>query len=131
MTNVAQPENEELVSLETSRNVGVGVTTPIWFAEVDGVVLMWTGVNSGNVKGIRSNPPVTGAPCARMGETTGEWASARATIEESLGAVGHVEALRRRRVGLGFAVFRQVDTVRSRRRAGRRICVKVYFPEHG
>jgi len=128
--DLQQFDSEEFVSLETFRTTGVGVKTPIWFAELDGDLLMWTDVSSGKVKRIRNNEQVMVAPCRRRGEITGEWVAARATIDETPEAVAHVEALLRRKVGLGFALFRQIDKVRDRRRGGRRVCIRLSFREN-
>ena len=43
--SMQQFDNEEFLSLETFRKTGVGVKSPIWFAEHDGEFLMWTDVN--------------------------------------------------------------------------------------
>ena len=127
MTNLQQFDNEEFLSLETFRKTGVGVTSPIWFAELDGEFLLWTDVNSGKIKRIRNNPRVMVAPCQRFGDITGEWVSARASVDETPEGVEQVEALLRRKVGIGFALFRLIDKVRDRRKGGRRVSVRVSF----
>ncbi|MGV8967899.1 MAG: PPOX class F420-dependent oxidoreductase [Cellulomonas sp.] len=128
--DLKQFDNEEFLSLETFRKTGVGVSAPIWFAELDGEFLLWTDVNSGKVKRIRNNPQVMVAPCKRMGGITGQWVAALATIDETTEAVEHVQTLLRRKVGIGFALFRQIDKVRDRRSNGRRICIRVSFPDN-
>ena len=45
--SMQQFDNEEFLSLETFRKTGVGVKSPIWFAEHDGEFLMWTRVAVG------------------------------------------------------------------------------------
>lgn len=127
--NMQRFDNEEFLSLETFRKTGVGVKSPIWFAEHDGEFLMWTDVNSGKVKRIRNNAQVMVAPCTRMGEVTGEWVSGQASIDETPEGIELVETLLRRKVGIAFAVFRQVDKIRDRLRGGRRVCVRVSFPQ--
>ncbi len=128
MKELRQFHNEEFLSIETFRKTGEGVKTPIWFAELDGEFLLWTDVNSGKVKRIRNNPQVMVAPCKRMGDVTGEWVPAQASIDETPEAVEQVEALLRRKVGIGFALFRRIDMARDRRKGGRRVCVRVSFP---
>ncbi len=122
-----QFDNEKFLSLETFRKTGVGVKSPIWFAELEGEFLLWTDVNSGKIKRIRNNPQVMVAPCKRFGDVTGDWVSARASIDETPEGVELVESLLRRKVGVFFALFRRIDTVRDRRRGGRRVCVRVSF----
>ncbi len=129
MKNLQQFDNEEFLNIETFRKSGVGVKSPIWFAEQDGEFLLWTDVNSGKIKRIRNNPQVMVAPCKRYGDITGEWVSARASIDETPEGVEQVEALVRRKVGIGFALFQRIDKVRDRRKGGRRVCVRVSFPE--
>ncbi|MEP7199092.1 MAG: PPOX class F420-dependent oxidoreductase [Chloroflexota bacterium] len=125
MADLPQLDNHEFVSLETFRKNGVGVKTPIWFAQDGGMLYMWTAGESGKVKRIRNNPRVNIAPCKRLGEVTGEWAAAHATVDDSADVVRHVEKLLRRKVGVGFAVFQLIDRLRDRQQRRRRVCVKV------
>ena len=127
MKNLQQFDNREFLSIETFRRTGVGVKTPIWFAELDGEFLLWTDVSSGKIQRIRSNPQVMVAPCKRFGDITGEWVSAQASVDETPEAVEQVEALLGRKVGMGFALFRLIDTLRDRRKGGHRVCVTVSF----
>lgn len=115
----------EFLSIETFRKSGVGVRTPMWFAEDGGEFLLWTDVNSGKVRRIRNNPEVRIAPCSRFGDVTGEWVAGRASIDETPEAVGRVASLLRRKVGLPFLLFRQIDRIRDRRNDGRRVCVRI------
>lgn len=119
MKNLQQFAYEEFLSIETFRKTGAGVKSPIWFAELDGEFLMWTDVNSGKVKRIRNNPRVMVAPCKRLGDITGEWVWERASVDETPEAVEQVEALLRRKVGIGFALFRRIDKVRDQGKGGR------------
>ncbi len=45
---------QKYLNLETFRKSGVGVRTPVWFAEKDGELLLYTLANSGKVKRIRN-----------------------------------------------------------------------------
>ncbi|MDI6857757.1 MAG: PPOX class F420-dependent oxidoreductase [Dehalococcoidia bacterium] len=121
----ARFKDERFLSLETFRKSGVGVKTPVWFAQEGDALYVWTVGDSGKVKRIRNNPRVNIAPCKRFGKVTGEWVPAQASVDASDAAVRHVEALLRRKLGLEFAVFRLVDRLRDRRRKSRRVCVKV------
>lgn len=127
LVDMLQFEKKQFVSIETFRKTGVGVRTPIWFAECDQEFLLWTDVNSGKVKRITNNSKVMVAPCSRFGEITGEWVHAEASIDERPEAVEQVETLLRRKVGLGFAIFRFIDGARDRRKGGRRVCIRVSF----
>lgn len=123
--DLARFKDERFLSLETFRKSGVGVKTPVWFAQEGDTLYVWTVGDSGKVKRIRNNPRVNIAPCKRFGKVTGEWVPAQASVDVSDDAVRHVEALLRRKLGLEFAVFRAVDRLRDRRRKSHRVCVKV------
>jgi len=66
------------ISLTTFRKSGVGIPTPIWFAERDGKLLFMTASKSGKFKRIRNNPQVRIAPCTIRGKVTGP--ESRATV---------------------------------------------------
>jgi uncharacterized protein len=68
------------INLETFRKTGVGVQTPVWFAEENGTLYLYTLVDSGKIKRIRNNPRVRIAPSDIRGELLGEWTDARARI---------------------------------------------------
>ena len=83
---VAQFANAKYFSLETFRKTGVGVRTPVWFAE-DPIppsgkttFYVYTLPDSGKVKRIRNNPRVRIAPCNMKGDVKGTWVDARARI---------------------------------------------------
>jgi len=83
---VAQFANAKYFSLETFRKTGVGVRTPVWFAE-DPIppsgkttFYVYTLPDSGKVKRIRNNPRVRIAPCNMKGDVKGTWVEARARL---------------------------------------------------
>jgi uncharacterized protein len=81
---IAQFANAKYLSLETFRNNGAGVRTPVWFAAdpnpPNGVMTfyVYTLPDSGKVKRIRNNPKVRIAPCNIRGDVRGAWIDARA-----------------------------------------------------
>ena len=81
---------QKYVSLTTYRKSGVGVSTPVWFAERDGRLYVVTEKISGKSKRIRNNPKVTVAPCTIRGKVTGPEFAAKARVlpdgEESAAA---------------------------------------------
>ncbi len=129
MTDLKQFKDQEFLSLETFRKTGVGVKTPIWFVAEGDVLYMWTVGDSGKVKRIRNNARVNIAPCKRIGEITGEWVAAYASVDESVAAVKYVETLLRRKIGFGFAIFQLIDGIRDWQRGAHRVCVKVSLSE--
>lgn len=130
MTDLKQFKDQEFLSLETFRKNGLGVKTPIWFAQEGDILYSWTVADSGKIKRIRNNGRVNIAPCKRFGEITGEWIAAHASIDDSATAVRHVESLLRRKVGFGFAVFMLIDGLRDRWRGAYRVCVKISISEN-
>ncbi len=80
---------EKYLNLESYRKNGAAVTTPLWFAEKDGVIYIYTLADAAKVKRIRNNPQVRIAPCTYNGKPRGEWTPATARLvegaEEELG----------------------------------------------
>jgi hypothetical protein len=70
------------ISLETYRRNGTPVRTPVWFAEADGVLYVFTLTNTGKVKRIRANARVRVAPCDMRGNLRGDWIEAEARVAE-------------------------------------------------
>ena len=88
---IGQFAKAKYLSLETFRKTGVGVRTPVWFAQ-DPVApssadratfYVYTLPDSGKVKRIRNNPKVRVAPCTMRGDLRGAWVDARARICEA------------------------------------------------
>jgi uncharacterized protein len=82
---IGQFANVKYFSLETFRKTGVGVRTPVWFAEDPTqrprtVFYVYTSPDSGKVTRIRNNPKVRIAPCTMRGDLRGAWVDARARI---------------------------------------------------
>jgi PPOX class probable F420-dependent enzyme len=68
------------MSLATFRKTGKAVATPVWFAEEDGRIYVYTAPNAGKVKRLRNNPRVELAPCTYSGKVLGPAVEARALI---------------------------------------------------
>jgi PPOX class probable F420-dependent enzyme len=66
------------LNLETLRKNGTPVATPVWFAEADGILYVYSLAESGKMKRIRNNPRVRIAPCDMRGNLRGDWVSATA-----------------------------------------------------
>jgi PPOX class probable F420-dependent enzyme len=81
---IAQFANAKYLSLETFRKTGVGVRTPVWFAEDPArkptTFYVYSLPDSGKAKRIRNNPKVRVAPCNMRGDLRGAWVDARARI---------------------------------------------------
>jgi len=93
---IAQFANAKYLNLETFRKTGIGVRTPIWFAQEGDTFHGYTLPDSGKAKRIRNNPKVRVAPCDMRGNLRGAWVDARARICEGTEAAHGQELLRRK-----------------------------------
>jgi PPOX class probable F420-dependent enzyme len=125
MSDFSRFRKEEFLSLETYRKNGQTIKSPMWFAQDNDALYLWTMADTSKVKRIRNNPHVNIAPCKRMGEVTGEWMTAHATIDDSPIVVAQVEAMLLKKVGLFFRIFRFIDAIRDRQQNSHRICIKL------
>jgi PPOX class probable F420-dependent enzyme len=82
------------IDLVTFRKSGVGVHTPVWFAEGDGRLFIFTNPKAGKMKRIRNNPRVEIAPSTIRGRALGPYvpATARTASDSAAGR----EAIRRK-----------------------------------
>jgi uncharacterized protein len=83
---IGQFAKAKYLNLETFRKTGVGVRTPVWFADDPSAAAttfyVYTLPDSGKAKRIRNNPKVRVAPCNMRGDLRGAWVDARARICE-------------------------------------------------
>ena len=68
------------ISLVTFRKNGRSVETPVWFAEFDRRLYVFTDGISYKVARLRRNPRVRVAPCDMVGRVTGEWSEGSGRI---------------------------------------------------
>jgi PPOX class probable F420-dependent enzyme len=68
------------MNLETFRKNGAGVRTPVWFAEKDGVLYVYTLSHSGKIKRNRNNPRVRIVPSDMRGRPLAEWMDGEARL---------------------------------------------------
>jgi hypothetical protein len=125
MSDFSRFRKEEFLSLETYRKNGETIKSPMWFAQDNDALYLWTMADTSKVKRIRNNPHVNIAPCKRMGEVTGEWMTAHATIDDSPIMVAQIEAMLLKKIGLFFRIFRFIDAIRDRQKNSHRICIKL------
>jgi len=82
--------HQKYLNLETYRNTGRLVATPVWCAEDHGTFYIYSLAHAGKVKRIRHNPHVRIVPCDVRGHLKGEWVDAQARILDAQGtARGH------------------------------------------
>lgn len=93
-------KNHQYINVETFRKNGVGVKTPVWFAQDGDTLVVRTESTSGKMKRIRNNAHVRIAPCDARGGLLGEWVEARAEIISEKSENEKVNRLVNRKYGL-------------------------------
>ena len=74
--NLAPFVGQRYLNLESVKRDGTPVKTPVWFAEEEGVLYVYTLANAGKVKRIRRHSRVRLAPCKMRGTVIGPWVEA-------------------------------------------------------
>jgi len=96
--NLAPFVGQRYLNLESVKRDGTSIQTPVWFAEEQGVLYVYTLAHAGKVKRIRRNPRVRIAPCTMRGTMIGPWVEADASIVDATTAA-HGHALLRHKYG--------------------------------
>lgn len=107
-----QFRNHQYLNLETRRKNGASVKTPVWFAQDDDALHIWTEADSGKAKRIRNFANVNIAPCRGDGALLGEWQPALATEDKSAQAVARVRGLFSKKYGVLFTLFALMGKMR-------------------
>ena len=107
--NLTPFAGQQYLNLESVKRDGTPVQTPVWFAEEQGVLYIYTLANAGKVKRIRRNPHIRIAPCTMRGTVTGPWVEAEAIIVDATTAA-HGHALLRHKYGW----LKKIDDLCSR-----------------
>jgi PPOX class probable F420-dependent enzyme len=76
----AQLNKAKYISLTTFRKTGEPVATPVWFAERDGTLYLFTFPGAGKLKRISHTARVMLAPCTLNGKVTGPASEGKARI---------------------------------------------------
>jgi PPOX class probable F420-dependent enzyme len=106
------------LSITSYKRDGQGVTTPVWFVQRDGKLLVQTDAASGKVKRIRRNPQVRVAVCTASGRLRGTQVPAAAEILPG-SEIGVVERLIADKYRLDMIIFRPLRFVQARLHLGR------------
>jgi len=101
---VAQFSEAKYFNLETFRKSGIGVRTPVWFAQQDqsgapagqAVFYVYSEADAGKVKRIRNNSHVRLAPCSVRGRLRGSWVDGQARLCSPDEALRAQQLLRRK-----------------------------------
>ena len=115
MTRLTDLESATYINIESYRQTGAGVPTPVWQTAENKRLYVWTQADSGKVKRIRRNENVRVCACTARGTPTSEWVAAKAVISDS----ADDEALQQRRMiakyGLAFRAFWLMGKLRRTR----------------
>ncbi|HKX04676.1 MAG TPA: PPOX class F420-dependent oxidoreductase [Methylomirabilota bacterium] len=80
MKDIAALDRRRYVALATFRRSGAEVSTPVWFAAMDGRLYVFTAGDSGKVKRLRHGSRARIAPSDARGNPRGEWWDAQARV---------------------------------------------------
>lgn len=108
--------NEKYLNLETSRKTGTPVRTPLWFAEENGQLYIYSLADAGKVKRIRNNPRVRVAPCDMRGKLKGDWVDGQARLLDGDEA-NHANKLLDDKYGLMKRIGNLTSNLLGRKRA--------------
>ena len=102
----------DYVSLESYRQSGALVRTPVWITADGGKLYCWTLTDTGKVKRIRANSAVRLAKCDAGGKLEGEWVAAQARILDSPAALNAQLRRLRAKYGWKYLAYRLISLVR-------------------
>ena len=80
MKDIAALDRRRYMALATFRRSGAEVSTPVWFAAMDGRLYVFTAGDSGKVKRLRHSSRARIAPSDARGNARGEWWDAQARL---------------------------------------------------
>lgn len=102
----------QYVALTTYRLDGRAVVTPVWAAEREGRLLIFSNPAAGKMKRLRNSPRASVAPCTWNGTLTGTPlpATARILAPDELGGMWSALV---KKYGLQAVAFRLYDRMRS------------------
>ena len=101
----AELDRHRYVSLATFRRDGTDVATPVWFAETEGKLYVFTAGESGKVKRLRRSSRARVAPCDARGGLRGPWQDASAQLITDGGLVERARAALRAKYGWRLRIF--------------------------
>ena len=115
MKYLDQFEKQKYLSLETFRNNGESMKTPVWFVQEGETMYVLTVANSGKVKRIRNNGCVNVTPCKMDGTPTGTWTLANAREITDPEVYKKVDRLLDKKYGLMKKMFSPGSSRQGRR----------------
>jgi PPOX class probable F420-dependent enzyme len=103
--------DEKYLNLETYRNDGKAVKTPVWFVVDNGIIYVTTPSTTGKVKRLNQNKNVRIVPSDLKGKPKGDWIDATAYFANKSESEQAIK-FRKKKYGLmaklvGIAVYRK------------------------
>ncbi len=105
ITDFTPLRGAKYISLTTFRKSGEPVATPVWFAQDNDVLYLFTFPGAGKLKRIRHTARVTIAPCTLNGKVTGPSVEAQARILTDEQAETHADQTLARKYGLTWRIY--------------------------
>ena len=90
---------DELLAATINRHV-VGLQTPVWAAEADGVFYIFSAGNAGKVKRLRNSARARLAVCDVRGRLLGDWHEAEAELIHDADEIAKALSALRRKYGV-------------------------------
>lgn len=66
-------QDASYLSLSTQKKSGAWVETPVWFAQQDDIIYIFSAGDAGKVKRLKNFPAAKIAPCTVNGKIRGDW----------------------------------------------------------
>ena len=99
MRDVAALDRQRYLALATFRRSGAEVSTPVWFAAMDGRLYVFTAGDSGKVKRLRHSSRARIAPSDGRGNVRGDWWDAEARLVTAPRVIERAHAAMRAKYG--------------------------------
>ena len=109
-------DRHKYLSLATFRSTGAEVRTPVWFAPVDGKLLVVTAGDSGKAKRLRRSSRARIAPCTAQGKILGEWRDVEARLVTDPATIARASAALKAKYGWRARLLNLVSRVSGRMR---------------
>lgn len=106
-------KSHQYINVETFRKNGIGVKTPVWFAQDGTSLVVRTEKTSGKMKRMRNNPKIMVAPCDGRGKLLGEWIEAQAEIISDEAEINRVNTLVTQKYGFIKQMFDAMGKLRK------------------
>lgn len=87
------------LNLATYRKNGVEVRTPVWFAQADERLYIFSSGDAGKVKRLRNSSRARIAPCDIRGKLLGEWIDVEAHLVDNEGEIARADEAFRKKYG--------------------------------